>query len=101
MVDFVTSIAMTEASRRLKVANVRRLLIDNTVLAHSVTQETAWVDTGKAHWGDFEIDTGYAARIPVHDDRDDSEAARSVRYLPGIANLARRSRTPAEETADA
>lgn len=90
VVDFVTSIAMTRASRRLKAADVRRLLIDNTVLAHSVTHETAWVDTGKAHWGDIEIDTGYAARIPVHDDRDEREVVRSVRYLPGIANLARR-----------
>jgi len=90
VVDFVTSIAMTEASRRLKATNVRRILIDNTVLAHSVTHETSWVDTGKAHWGDIEIDTGYAARIPVHDDRDVREAAKSVRYLPGIANLARR-----------
>ncbi len=90
MVDLLTSIAMTAAARRLRAANVQRLLIDNTVLAHSVTHETAWVDTGKAHWGDFEIDTGYAARVPVHDDLDDTEAARSVRYLPGIANLARR-----------
>jgi hypothetical protein len=90
VVNLATSIAMTDASRRLKAANVRRLLIDNTVLAHSVTHETAWVDTAKAHWGNIEIETGHAARIPVHDDRDEREAARSVRYLPGITNLARR-----------
>ncbi len=92
LVDFFTSIAMAKASRRLKAANVRRILIDNTVLGHSVTHETAWVDTGKSFWGNIEINTGYAARIPVHDEGDEREAARSIRYLPGIANLARRGR---------
>src|SRR5665647_35220 len=90
VVDSLTLIATLKASKKLKTANVERILIDSTVLAHGVTHETAWVDTGKAYWGDIEIDTGYAARIPVHDDRDDREAARSTRYLPGIASLARR-----------
>lgn len=90
VVDSLTLIATLKASKKLKTANVKRILIDSTVLAHGVTHETAWVDTGKAHWGDIEIDTGYAARIPVHDDRDDRDAARSTRYLPGIASLARR-----------
>lgn len=89
-VDFLTTIATLRASKKLKAANVERVLIDNTVVAHGVTHETAWVDTGKALWGDIEIDTGYATRIPVHDDRDDTDAARSIRYLPGIASLARR-----------
>jgi hypothetical protein len=90
VVDSLTIIATLESSKKLKAANVERVLIDNTVLAHGVTHETAWVDTGKAHCGDIEIDTGYAARIPVHADRDDTDAARSIRYLPGIASLARR-----------
>ena len=90
VVDSLTTIATLEAPKKLKAANVERVLIDNTVLAHGVTHETAWVDTGKALWGDTEIDTGYAARIPVHDDRDNTEAARSIRYLSGIASLARR-----------
>jgi hypothetical protein len=90
VVDSLTTIATLEAPKKLQAANVERVLIDNTVLAHGVTHETAWVDTGKALWGDTEIDTGYAARIPVHDDRDNTEAARSIRYLPGIASLARR-----------
>jgi len=90
VVDSLTFIATLKASKKLKAENVERILIDSTVLAHGVTHETAWVDTGKAHWGDIEIDTGYAARIPVHDDRDDRDAARSTRYLPGIASLARR-----------
>jgi hypothetical protein len=90
VVDSLTLIATLKASKRLKAANVKRILIDSTVLAHCVTHETAWVDTGKARWGDVEFDTGYAARIPVHDDRDNGDAARSTRYLSGIVSLARR-----------
>ena len=62
VVDSLTTIATLEAPKKLKAANVECILIDNTVLAHGVTHETAWVDTGKALWGDTEIDTGYAAR---------------------------------------
>jgi len=90
IVDSLTWISTIKASKKLKAANIKLALIDSTVHAHSVTHETAWVNTGKALWGDIEIDTGYAARIPVHDDHDDSDAARSVRYLPGIVSLARR-----------
>ena len=89
-VDYLTVIATRQASKKLAAAGVKRVLVDNTVLAHGVTHETAWVSTGKARWGDHEVDTGYAARIPVHDDHDQSDAARSVRYLPGIVNLAQR-----------
>lgn len=81
---------MKQASKRLRATGVLRLLVDNTVLAHSVTHETAWIDTGKAQWGEIEVDTGYMARPPVHSDQDDRDAAQSVRYLPGIADLARK-----------
>lgn len=90
VVDCLIAIAIVRASRKLRVANVQRLLVDNSVLGHGVTHETAWIDTGKSYWGDVEVNTGYAARIPVHDDGDERGVARSVRYLPGIANLARR-----------
>lgn len=90
VVDFLTTLATWEASRKLQIANVKRVLVDNSVLAHGVTHETAWIDTGKALWGDTEIGTGYAARIPVYDDHDNTEIARSIRYLPGIVSLARR-----------
>lgn len=62
----------------LKAENVRRLLVDNTVLAHGVTHETAWGDTGKKPWVNLEVDTGYTARIPVHAEHDSSDAVRSV-----------------------
>lgn len=89
--DFLTAMATFEARRRLRATGVRRVLVDNTVLAHAITHETAWVDTGKSTWGGLiEIDTGYSARIPVHREDDQSDAARSVRYLPGIAHLAKR-----------
>lgn len=90
LVDCLTVIATRQASKKLAAAGVKRVLVDNTVLAHGITHETAWVSTGKACWGDHEIDTGYAARIPVRNDHDQSDAARSVRYLPGIASLAKR-----------
>ena len=89
-VDFLTAAEMIPAARKLKKEKVGRILIDNTILGHGVTHETAWIDTGKAKWGDVEIDTGYAARIPVHSEQDKSKEARSVRYLPGIAHLTKR-----------
>lgn len=66
-----------------------RVLVDNTILFHSITHETAWVSTGKTNWGPHEIDTGYSARIPVRAAEDESREYRNVRYLPGIAHLAR------------
>ncbi len=89
-VDILTLIATFRASRKLKIANVERILVDSTVLAHGVTHKTAWVSTGKMRWGNVFVDSGYAARIPVHDDHDTKDAARSIRYLPSIASLARR-----------
>ena len=90
VVDFLTVLSTFRAPQALKKAAAKRILVDNTVLYHAVTHETAWVDTGRATAGNMEIDTGYMARIPVHRDDDESDAARSVRYLPGIARLARR-----------
>lgn len=90
LVDYLISTAMIVAATKIKAANIGRILIDNTVLGHAVTHETAWVDTGKIQWGNTEIESGYTARIPVHSDHDESKVAKSVRYLPGIANLAKR-----------
>ena len=89
IVDFITLLSTAGAPKALKKASAQRILVDNTVLYHAVTHETAWVDTGRAAAGNKEIDTGYMARIPVHSDDDVSDAARSVRYLPGIARIAR------------
>ena len=90
MVDILTLLSTSGVRRKLKNAGVTRILVDNTVLAHAITHESAWVDTGRATAGNLTVDTGYMARIPVHDEGDGSDAGRSVRYLPGIASLARR-----------
>ncbi|WP_139326742.1 hypothetical protein [Pseudomonas flexibilis] len=66
-----------------------RVLVDNTVLFHAISHETAWISTGKANWGVHEIDTGYSARIPVRAPNDESREYRNIQYLPGIAHLAR------------
>lgn len=87
--DYLTTLANQRASKMLAAAGAKRFLVDNTILAHGVTHKTAWVSTGKVRWGDHEIDTGFAARIPVHDDNNQGDAARSVRYLPSIVSLAR------------
>ena len=49
-VDYLAMIATRQASKKLAAAGVKRVLVDNTVLAHAVTHETAWVSTGKARW---------------------------------------------------
>jgi hypothetical protein len=90
-IDFLTMIATSLAARMLRNKRVKLILVDNTILSHSVTHETAWVDTGVKKWGNNEIKTGYLARIPVHMDSDDRMAIRSIRYLPGLAHLARQS----------
>jgi len=64
------------------------VLVDSTVLFHAVTHETAWVSTGSTKWGPHDVDTGYAARIPVRR-KDKSREYLNVSYLPGIAYLAR------------
>lgn len=65
------------------------ILVDNTVLHHAVTHETTWVTTGTSNWGPHQIETGYAARIPVHAAESDSREYRNVKFLPGIAHLAK------------
>jgi len=65
-------------------------LVDSSVLFHAITHETAWVSTGTAKWGNaVEIDTGYSARIPVHAEDCEAEVYAHIRFLPGLAHLAR------------
>jgi hypothetical protein len=66
-----------------------RILLDSSVLGHAITHETAWISTGPQKWGHIEIDSGYAARIPVHSPQNDGRVYEEVRYLAGIAHLAR------------
>ncbi len=91
LVDLLTNLATITARRKLVGSGAHRVLIDNTVLAYGVTHESAWISTGQAKAGDYSFDTGYLARIPVRSENDKSESGCSVRYLPGIAHLARRN----------
>lgn len=66
------------------------VLIDNSVLGHGITHETAWISTGTANWGSHEVETGYAARIAVHAVDTNTEVYENIKFLPGIAHLARK-----------
>jgi hypothetical protein len=85
----VLSLSTYLARLRLRRSEPLSILVDNTVLFHSVTHETAWVPPGTAKWGPHEIETGYAARIPVRPQDSTSREYRNIRYLAGIAHLAR------------
>jgi hypothetical protein len=89
VVDWAVRVTTTASRKRIVGACASRILIDNTVVGHAVTHETGWIDTGRKMWGGkIPIDTGFSARIPVHSETDNSDAARSVRFLPAIASLA-------------
>ena len=85
-------VARSTDHARAKLAPLGRIkiLVDNTVLHHAITHETAWVSTGpKMLGGMHKIDTGYLARVPVHAANSKSREYRHVRYLAGIAHLCR------------
>lgn len=79
-----------QARIRLRSLPPIRLLVDNSVLAHAVTHETAWISTGQSLWGGVHpVETGYSARVRVHALDDQTETYRNICYLPGIAHLAK------------
>lgn len=86
---FVRYLATRKARCYLRKTGPLRVLVDSSVLAHAITHETAWISTGKNMWGTQEIETGYQARVPVHAEDCDLELFREVRFLPGLAHLAR------------
>lgn len=88
--DWLLDLSTFQARRGLAGAGAVSVLIDNTVLFHGVTHETTWVSTGHLSWGGTNLTTGYATRLPVHPYDDESEDYRNVKYLAGIAHLARR-----------
>lgn len=84
----LVTLSTFEARAKLKRTPGVRVLVDNTVLSHAITHETAWISTGAKQWGPHTIDTGYSARIPVFSIEGKSEEHENIRYLPGIAMLA-------------
>ena len=89
LVDWMLDKSTLRAKSWIRANGGLRMLVDNTVLYHAVTHETAWVSTGKSKWGPHDIDTGYAARIPVHPTNLYSREYRNICFLPGLAHLAR------------
>ncbi|CDT63734.1 conserved hypothetical protein [Vibrio coralliirubri] len=84
-----------EAKNRCIEKNIRQrgitsLLVDNTVLFHGVTHETAWISNGVKKWGDTEIETGLLSRIPVHERGFKGREYASIKFLPSIIDLAKR-----------
>lgn len=88
-VEALVSLSTFAARRQLSRRKPMNILVDNTVFAHAVTHETAWISTGISKWGAHEIETGYSARIPVRHN-DQTREYLNVQYLAGIAHLARR-----------
>ena len=89
-VDWAVRVMSASSRQKFFEGNASQILIDNTVIGHGITHETAWIDTGRKLWGgSIPIDTGFTARIPVHSETVNSDASRSIRYLPTIASLAR------------
>lgn len=89
-INVLTQVSTLCAQIKLSRQRVKSLLIDNTVLFHAVTHETAWVATGDKLWGEIPIEKGCLARIPVHSKGCQSREYNSIKYLPAIISLARR-----------
>jgi len=87
IVDWLVKLCAFTAKNRISKGERFDLLIDNTVVGHSVTHDSVWI---KTVWDEeLQLEYGYSARIPVHDEKDTSIAARSIRYLPAIYSLAK------------
>lgn len=83
-------LSIFEAEMYLRKYGPIRVLIDNSVLGHGITHETAWINTGPSMWGDLvRVNTGYSTRIPVHSPGSTDRIYQEVRYLVGIAELAK------------
>lgn len=76
------------ARSKLDPANPLGVLIDSNILHHAVTHETRWISTGQSLWGRrHPIDTGYLARIPVHDRETQKVEYQDIKFLPGLVRL--------------
>lgn len=87
--EFYVALCVYAAKQHLRKHGPITVLIDNSALGHGITHESAWIDTGTTMWGNVPVPTGYSARIPVHAVDISDRVYREVRYLVGIAELAR------------
>jgi hypothetical protein len=70
-------------------SNPLTILINNEVFSNAVTHDSAWISTGEHQLGNSVISTGYSARVPVHDPMNAAHDYRDLKYLAGIAHLAK------------
>lgn len=78
------------ARPKLNLAKPLGVLVDSNILHHAVTHETRWISTGQSLWGGVHpIDTGYLARIPVHNRETEKVEYGDIKYLPGLVRLFR------------
>lgn len=99
--NWLVTLATYQARRTLNVSEPLSVLVDNSVLGHAITHETAWVSTGTSFWGGVHpIETGYRARIPVHPVDSQDPVYEHIKYLAGIADLARRGHLALKTSAE-
>ncbi len=83
--------ASAKAMSKLRPVAPVKLLLDSTIHAHAITHEDAWIDTGEVLWGGVHpIQTGYAARIPIHSTDNETREYRDICRLTVLATLARK-----------
>jgi hypothetical protein len=89
-VEWLVHRSTAKARRKLAGMPTLSILIDNTVLYHGVTHESAWIPTGTKLWGGkHPIETGYSARVPVHPYDAETREYKNIVYLAGLAHLAK------------
>lgn len=99
--SWLADLATYRARQSIQAAEPLTVLIDNSVLGHAITHETGWVSTGEVLWGGkHPIDTGYMARLPVHPVDAEGREYEELKYLTGIAHLARQQRVVLRTSAE-
>jgi len=87
LANWLVRTSTLSARRQLKASNPLKILVDNSVLGHSITHETTWVSTGEKMWGSERIDTGYQARVCVYPSDSESREYRNIQFIPGLISL--------------
>jgi len=90
LAEWVVNLSTYQARTKLRMSGPISVLVDTNIFGKAVTHETAWISNGVEKWGTHEIDTGYAARIPVHAADCDTREYKNIQHLAGIAYLARK-----------
>jgi hypothetical protein len=76
---------------RLSLSRVpKSILIDNSVLAHSVIEETYWVSTNTATPATGGLGTGYLTSIPIYSRENESRNHLEAQYVATLCDLIRK-----------